>query len=442
MIHARATAVDRLLTHTRCALHHSRMFVLYEGLLYLVFALLVPVFLVVGFLRGKYLTNVAERFGRYAHAPGRHDVWLHAVSVGEVMAARPVVARLKERHPNLELVITTTTVTGQQQARRSFPSATVTYFPLDFSRSVRRFLRHHRPSILVVVETEIWPNVSRICHSQGIPLLLINGRISDRSLPRYRMFRRFLRPIFAMYRCILVRDEVDRERFEEIGAPSSSVRVTGNVKFDFEPDITPLPIEDDLLGMFGRKPVVVFGSVVESEEEAVMPLIERLNAEEACRIVIAPRKPERFEFFGGLLSAAAIPHARRSEWEARPPEARVILLDTIGELARIYRFASLAFVGGSLFPGTGGHNPIEPAAFGVPVLFGRYMSNFREIARTFLAAGGAVEVDGATALEEHVRALLADQVRRDAMGSSAAACVARNRGAAERMTEAILGALP
>ena len=418
------------------------MFVLYEGLLYLVFVLLVPAFLVVGFLRGKYLTNVAERFGKYAHAPARHDVWLHAVSVGEVMAARPVVARMLDRRPELELVVTTTTVTGQQQARRSFPMATVTYFPLDFTRSVRRFLRHHRPSVLVVVETEIWPNVSRICSSQGIPLILINGRISDRSLPRYRAFRHFLRPVLAMYRCILVRDEVDRERFEEIGAPPSRLRVAGNVKFDFDPDTTALAIESELLDLIEGKPVVVFGSVVEGEDEAIIALVERLVRDDSCRVVIAPRKPERFEFVAGLLSAAALPYARRSEWEQRPEGVRVVVLDSIGELARIYRFASVAFVGGSLFAGTGGHNPIEPAAFGVPVLFGRYMSNFREIARTFLVAGAALESDGPDDLERHVRALLDDPDRRNAMGARAAECVERSRGAAERMTDAILEALP
>lgn len=417
------------------------MFLLYEGLLYLVFGLLFPVFLIGGFLRGKYLGNFRERSGRYAYAPASHDIWLHAVSVGEVAAARPVVARILARRPDARLVVTTTTTTGQQQARRTFPSATVTYFPFDFSRSVRRFLRHHSPRVLVVVETEIWPNVSRLCADGGIPILLINGRISDRSFPRYRKARLFLRPVFRLYRCILVREELDRERFIAIGAPANRVEVAGNVKFDYDPDSTPLPFEDDLRQLAAGAPVVVFGSTVEDEDELVIPVVERLLKETDAFIVVAPRKPERFEFVAGLLAASGIAHVRRSEWAARSGGERVLLLDSIGELARTYRFATAAFVGGSLVAGTGGHNPIEPAAVGTPVVFGPHMSNFKEIARTFLESGAAIEARDPESLFQELYALITDRDERDRRSAIASQAVAKNRGAADSMAEVILEAL-
>lgn len=418
------------------------MFLLYEALLYLVFVMLLPLFLMGGFLRGKYLGNFRDRSGRYAYPASSHDIWLHAVSVGEVAAARPVMARLLERRPDLRIVVTTTTVTGQQQARRTFPSATVTYFPFDFSRSVKRFLRHHQPRALVVIETEIWPNVSRHSAESGMPVLLINGRISDRSFPRYRKVRHFLRPILRLYRCILVRETQDRDRFVAIGADPKRVEVAGNVKFDYEPDPTPLPFEDDLRRLAGGAPIIVLGSTVENEDEYVMPVVEAIVRHTKALVVLAPRKPERFEFVASMLSAAGVPHLRRSEWQSdQEVGARVLLLDSIGELARTYRLATAAFIGGSLVPGTGGHNPIEAAAVGIPVLFGPHMSNFREIARAFLTAGAAIQVDDAAAMESELLALINDPAEASRRGAIATATVAASRGAADRMADAVLEAL-
>ena len=417
------------------------MFLLYEALLYLVFVMLLPLFLMGGFLRGKYRGNFRERYGRYGYPAASHDMWLHAVSVGEVAAARPVVARLLERRPDLRLVVTTTTVTGQQQARRNFPNATVTYFPFDFSRSVRRFLRHHQPRALVVIETEIWPNVSRHSAESGMPVLLINGRISDRSFPRYKRVRRFLRPILRLYRVILVRESQDRDRFIAIGADPRRVEVAGNVKFDYEPDPAPLPFEEALRSMAAGAPIVVLGSTVETEDEVVLPVVEAIVRDTDAVVVLAPRKPERFEFVAGMLSAASVPFVRRSEWSETPPGTRVVLLDSIGELARTYRLATAAFIGGSLVPGTGGHNPIEAAAVGIPVLFGPHMSNFREIARAFLTAGAAVQVADADALEQELRLLIGDPGEARRRGALATHAVAASRGAADRMAEAVLEAL-
>lgn len=417
------------------------MFLLYEALLYLVFLMLLPLFLMGGFLRGKYLGNFRERSGHYAYPASSHDIWLHAVSVGEVAAARPVMARLLERRPDLRVVVTTTTVTGQQQARRTFPAATVTYFPFDFTRSVKRFLRHHQPRALVVIETEIWPNVSRHSAESGMPVLLINGRISDRSFPRYRRVRHLLRPILRLYRCILVREAQDRDRFIAIGADPRRIEVAGNVKFDYEPDPSPLPFERDLHRLAAGAPIIVLGSTVETEDEAVLPVIEAILRDTNAVVVLAPRKPERFEFVASMLSAASIPHVRRSEWDGNGDGVRVLLLDSIGELARTYRLATAAFIGGSLVPGTGGHNPIEAAAVGIPVLFGPHMSNFREIARAFLNAGAAVQVADAHELQSELQLLINDRTEVLRRGALATDTVAASRGAADRMADAVLEAL-
>ncbi|MGZ5494976.1 MAG: 3-deoxy-D-manno-octulosonic acid transferase, partial [Thermoanaerobaculia bacterium] len=222
------------------------MFVLYEVLLYLVFVIALPFFVLTGLLRGKYLSNFPQRMGFYRDRPGQHDVWLHAVSVGEVLAARTVVAEIQEQRPATSLVVTTTTITGQAQARRLFPDATVTYFPFDFSFSVRRFLQQHRPRVFATMETEIWPNVTRISKKQGVRLILANGRISDRSFPRYRAFRIIIGRVLRQYARILAREESDRRRFIAIGAPEAIVETSGNVKFDYEPDATPLEIDAQL----------------------------------------------------------------------------------------------------------------------------------------------------------------------------------------------------
>jgi 3-deoxy-D-manno-octulosonic-acid transferase len=418
-----------------------RMFLLYEVMLHLVFILSLPFFLVVGFIRGKYLTNFRERFGHYVHAPEAHDLWIHAVSVGEVMAARTIFDEVRAQRPATTLVLTTTTITGQQTARRLFKGATVTYFPFDFSRTVHRFLDHHSPRALLLVETEIWPNVTRIAAKRNLPILLANGRISDRSFGKYRAVRFLLGGILRLFRSFLVREELDRERFVAIGAPADRVHVAGNVKFDFTPDSTPLEIEPALLRLCARRPLFVFGSTVVGEDEMLLPLIDELRGRGSF-VVIAPRKPERFDIVDGLLADSGLRYVRRSEWDGSDDrEADVVLLDSIGELARLYRDAAGAFVGGSLLPGTGGHNPIEPAAVGVPVAFGPYMSNFREIAATFTQAGAARQVTSVGELSAFFRELLDDDAKRAELGERAQAVVAKNQGAAKRIAGATIEAL-
>ena len=231
------------------------MYVLYEVLLYLVLALGLPWFLLMGLLRGKYLANARARFGFYRGKGEEHDLWIHAVSVGETLAARSVVEEIQRQRPGTSIVFTTTTITGQAQATRLYRGATVTYFPFDFARAVRRFLEHHRPRVFATMETEIWPNVTRLARERGLRLILANARISDRSLPRYRAFRFVIRRILAKYDRILARETTDRDRFIALGAPAERIEVTGNVKFDYEPDLAPIedaPRIEALIGKGGR----------------------------------------------------------------------------------------------------------------------------------------------------------------------------------------------
>jgi len=409
------------------------MFVLYEVLLYLVLLLALPYFLLTGMLRGKYLANFPERMGFYKSPAAAHDLWIHAVSVGETLAARPVVDEILRQRPATTIVFTTTTMTGQAQARRLFPEATVTYFPFDFATSVKRFLGHHRPRVFATMETEIWPNATRLSRAQGLRLLLANGRISDRSFPRYRLARPFVASVLRQYDRILAREETDRERFIAIGAPAANVETSGNVKFDYVPDDRPLEIAPRLASLIAGRKVLVLGSTMEGEDEALIPELERFIAAHNAFVIIAPRKPERFEIVASLLSKT--PFVRRSNWVEQP--ADVLLLDTFGELARVYRFASAAFVGGSLVR-TGGHNPIEPAADGIPVSFGPHMSNFREIARTFLRDGGAREVRSASDVFAFAANMFDDASAHREMSDRARRTVEQNRGAAARTASRIV----
>ena len=284
------------------------------------------------------------------------------------------------------------------------------------------------------METEIWPNVTRLSRARGLRLILANGRLSDRSFPRYRAFRPIVRRILRSYDRVLVRDEGDRKRFVDIGAPAAAVEVTGNVKFDYAPNEQPLEIGSALDSLISGRRVLILGSTREGEEEAIIPELGRFISEKNAFVIIAPRKPERFDIVAGLLRD--IPFVRRTAIGDRRT-ANALLLDSVGELSRIYSYATVAFVGGSLVP-TGGHNPIEPAAAGVPVCFGPHMTNFREIAATFLENGAAVEVRSPAELIAFASRMYDDKAARSAYGERARKTVEQNRGAAARTAERIL----
>jgi 3-deoxy-D-manno-octulosonic-acid transferase len=420
------------------------MFLAYEVLLYLVLIIALPYFVLRGFLRGKYLANFPERMGFYRTSASEHDLWIHAVSVGETVAARPVVDEILRRRPATSIVLTTTTLTGQAQAHRSFPEATVTYFPFDFSVSVKRFLNHHQPRVLATMETEIWPNVTRLARARGIRLIMANGRISDRSFPRYRAMRWVVGRILRSYARILVREDTDRQRFLAIGAAPENVETSGNVKFDYVPDDRPLEFAPLLQEVVGKRKVLVLGSTMQGEDEVLIPALERLLLQREVFVILAPRKGERFEVVAALLATSSIAFVRRTEMgpgvaggSVTTDRPDLLLLDTFGELAKIYRYATAAFIGGSLVP-AGGHNPIEAAAAGVPVCFGPHMSNFREIASVFLRDGAAVEARGEDEVVSFAAKMLSDPAEQAAMGERARQSVARNRGAAARTATRIV----
>ena len=426
------------------------MWVLYEVLLYLVFIAGLPVFLFIGILRGKYLVNFPARLGFHKDPAARHDLWVHAVSVGETLAAKSVIAEIKRLRPSTSIVLTTTTITGQAQARRLYPDAEVTYFPFDFSFAVKRFLDRYNPRVFAAMETEIWPNVTRLSKSRGLRLILANGRISDRSFPRYRAFRPLVRRILQNYERILVREQTDYERFVDIGASPERVETTGNVKFDYEPDQTPAAVAPLVEQIIAGRKVLILGSTMEGEDEALLPEVERFVRERNAFVIIAPRRAERFEQVAGLLTTTSLRFVRRSELGggqtpssvrtgegARPPLPDVLLLDTFGELAKMYRYATAAFVGGSL-TGTGGHNPIEPAAAGVPVCFGPGMSNFREIAASFLDANAARQVGSAAEVISFAEQMFDDEKVQREFGERGRRTVLQNRGASERTARRIV----
>ncbi|HUP63817.1 MAG TPA: 3-deoxy-D-manno-octulosonic acid transferase [Thermoanaerobaculia bacterium] len=412
------------------------MFALYQALLWAVFLLLLPWFGIVGFLRGKYWSSFRERMGLGTGPAGRRDVWIQAVSVGEVTAARALVEHLRERRPDLSLVLTTTTATGQALAHRFFPADAVAYFPFDFTYSVERFLERHQPRVFVAIETEIWPNAARLAKRSGARVAIVNGRISDRSFGRYRAIRLFLRRVLAYYDMFLVRSAEDGTRYAAIGAAAHKIEVTGNLKFD----LTDLvkgegDAANEALRLADGRPILVLGSTMEGEDEALLQELSRL-ASLGVFTVIAPRKPQRFEVVAGLLATSGLSWGRRTE-AAKDQKVDVFLLDSIGELAGVYGVAKAAFVGGSLVA-RGGHNPIEPIGAGAPVAFGPHMSNFRGIAEAFLSAGAATRIKTPEELTQFVERMLVDESLRLEMIERGRRVVVENRGAAERIAAKLL----
>jgi 3-deoxy-D-manno-octulosonic-acid transferase len=425
--------------------------------------LLLPYWLVKGLRQGKYLSNLRERLGLSfaaldklpADRPGA--IWIHAVSVGELLSCIGLTRRLKQAYPNRPLVVSTTTITAQSLARERLQFAdALFYFPLDWSFSVRRVLHAVRPSLVVVLETEIWPNFLREARSQNIPVLFVSGRISDRSFARYQrhlakfgfFLRPFLRAALRNASAFLMQSEKDAERIRALGAPAERVSVSGNLKYDMElPGATPLSswLEAEARRQ-GRSPIVIAGSVVATEEPLALIAFGVVQGEHPnALLVLAPRKPERFEAAAEFIHESRRKFIRRSELPLtgdaqRVPAATngtisrdvtVILLDSIGELASLYRLADGAFVGGSLVP-SGGHNILEPAAFGKIPVFGPSMENFAEIAARFVSADAAIQVESPEDAGVAWIELLRNPERRRKMGENAKRLVDNSRGATDR----------
>jgi 3-deoxy-D-manno-octulosonic-acid transferase len=440
------------------------VYFIYSLLMGLAALVLAPYWLVQGLRHGKYLSNLGQRLGfsfpGLAKLPVTRPgaIWIHAVSVGEALSSVTLARRLKERYPDRPLIVSTTTITGQTLARERMPFAdAVIYFPLDWSFGVRRALRAVKPAIVVVLETEIWPNFLRDTERAGVPVVFVSGRISDRSFLRYQTYLRrfggFLKPFLkdALRRAsaFLMQSEKDAERVRYLGAPADRVSVSGNLKYDLElPAATPisnwLKIEAERRG---RSPIIVAGSVVANEEPLALIAFGTLQGEfPKALLVLAPRKPERFEAAATHIeesrrkfirrSMLGVPSAADHSWTVSsngsiPDDVTVVLLDSIGELASVYAVADGAFVGGSLVP-SGGHNILEPAAFGKIPVFGPSMENFAEIASRFVAAGAAIQVESPEDAGVAWIELLREPERLRRMGDVAQQLVEGSRGATER----------
>src|SRR6185295_3250937 len=379
------------------------MYVAYSLLTLAVFIVVSPYFLYQAIRYKKYIGSLRQRLGFLPisfNFDGEASIWIHAVSVGEVLTARALAADLKERYPRLRLFLSTTTIAGQQVARRNVQHVDgVFYFPFDWAFIVRRTLNLVKPRLFIMMETEIWPNLLHVCRKRGVKTVVINGRISERSYPRYRLVRPFFRRVLDDVDRFCMQSEESARRLVALGADAARVTVTGSLKFDSVQ--RPMPSShgrprDRVLRFFrvsANRTVIVAGSTVKGEEAAVLRAFARVKTTlPSALCVLAPRQPERFGEVERLARDAGFVVTRRTELPIdAEPRADVIVLDTIGELAQLYQLATAVFVGGSLAD-HGGHNILEPAVFGKPIVVGPHMQNFKEIADAFLSNDAAIQV--------------------------------------------------
>ena len=409
------------------------MLLIYTALLYMA----APVVFALTAWRGirdpAYRDRLGERFGLTALRGDGSAIWVHAVSVGEVQAAAPIIRALRQRHPQRTLIVTTTTPTGAQRVRALFTDTVQhAYLPYDLPGAVNRFLDRVRPQQAIVMETEIWPNLYRACARRGIPIALASARLSEKSVRRYRRFARVFGP--ALRGLIIgAQTPTDAQRFAAIGADASHVHVTGNIKFDIE---VPAQVQVDGAALrsnsFASRKVWVAGSTHAGEEDQVLEAHRRLlKAHPDALLILVPRHPNRFDQVRTWLDGSSMRFVSRSRREPVNAGIEVLLADTLGELLMFYAAADVAFVGGSLVP-IGGHNLLEPAALAKPILTGPHNANGQDIAQLLFADGAAQEVHSSDELAAAVAKLFAYPERRREMGEKAQAIVAANRGALAR----------
>ncbi len=409
--------------------------VAYAALLYA----LLPAQLLRLWWRGRrlpgYRRRWRERLALAGPLPLQPRIWLHAVSVGETLAAAPLIRALLEDHPGHRLLVTTTTPTGSAQVQRLFGERVEhRYFPWDLPDVVHRFLDHTRPRLFIVMETELWPNVFRQCRRRGIPVLVVNARLSARSFAGYRRLRPLLRPTLRAVDTIAAQGQDDADRFLCLGAPHRRVAVYGNLKFDLDlPDETVQAGRTLRQALGGQRPVWIAAST-HPDEEAVMLAAHRalLARRPDALLILVPRHPERFDGVARLCAGAGLAVARRSRGEAVTAATRVYLGDTMGELLLLYGAADVAVVGGSFVP-VGGHNPLEPAAHALPILTGPHIANFRDIYQALFRQQAALTVRDAEQLAARLGELLADPPRRAVLGQHARALLSAHRGTRDRL---------
>ncbi|MBB5339765.1 3-deoxy-D-manno-octulosonic acid transferase [Tunturiibacter gelidoferens] len=423
------------------------MMVIYSSLLLAVLVVVAPYWLVRMATSGRYRAGLRQRLGLvskglHASAAGRSVVWVHAVSVGEVMAATQLIRELKQRLPGWLVAVSTTTETGQRLAKERLPDSPVFYLPLDLKFSVRKYLRVLQPKMLVLMESELWPRLIAECTRDGMPVVVVNARISDRSFPRYMRLRRLWRPFLEMIALFLAQSTETADRLIKIGASETRVRVTGNLKYDVQAR-TDNEMTKRIASILSGTRLVVAGSTLAGEEETLLatwPAIRQAIPD--ASLLIAPRHKDRFEEVLQLIRRSGTPFLQCSQLTQNPNPVvggTILLLDTIGDLASVYGLASVAFIGGSLVP-KGGHNPLEPAQFGVPVLMGPSFENFREIVKTMQEAE-AIRIVANEKLAETLIAMLQDEAASRALGERGRAVFEAQAGAAARTAQAVVSLL-
>ncbi|HEY7160422.1 MAG TPA: 3-deoxy-D-manno-octulosonic acid transferase [Acidobacteriota bacterium] len=393
------------------------MRILYSLIYTLAFLVILPYFLIAGLIRRKYFTSAPQRFGFIPQRSAEPSIWIHTVSVGEFLAAKPLIRKIQEKYPNIPLFISTTTITGQKLAAELLPDRTF-YFPFDWRWCVRRIFQSINPCLILIFETEIWPNFLWEAHDQKIPVILINGRISDRSFSRYRFARKLI-PGFT--ECWMQSIE-DASRMKQIEKDPKRIRVMGNIKFEYQPQ-TLSPSLGRLIENWKRTSLLLIaGSTMPGEEEILLDSFKTLRSDLQLKMLIAPRHPERFNEVVELIQQMGLEVNRRSENESA--DTPIMILDTIGELAAVYEIGDLVFIGGTLR--YHGHNPIEPAYYGKAIVSGPEYKNFRAVFEEFLSNHAIIVTEDITST---IRDLANDSERRKALGNSARELVQKNQGA-------------
>jgi len=398
----------------------------------------------------RYRTGFKQRAGFLPfelrkRLQGKRPIWLHAVSVGEVNASLPLIKGIKERYPDVEMVISTVTATGNRTARDKVrETENIIFFPFDYSAIVRRVIEEIQPRLFITIETEIWPNFLRVLCRKNVPALVLNGRISNRSFGRYRMVRIFMRNVLSCISFFGMQTEKDAERIVQIGAEKDRVRVTGNIKFD-----APLPVSgkgEDLrvsLGLAEGEEIMIAGSTHPGEEKRILAVYKRIKREYPHFVlVIAPRHIERTRDIEELIKGEGFIPIRRTSSECRPPASSgqsdsILILDTFGELSGLYGISTLVFVGGSFVPGIGGHNVLEPAVYKKPVFYGPFMDNFSEIANVMRIKGGGIQVRDEDEFVSKAGEILIDREKYRELGEKSYTTVKENQGSLYQCLEAV-----
>jgi 3-deoxy-D-manno-octulosonic-acid transferase len=426
------------------------MFFIYSLLLTLGFIALLPRFLYDALRRGKYTSGFRERMGGFPPLQETEPViWLHCVSVGETQAARPLVQQLQNRFPDHKLVVSTITLTGQTLARNVFKNsaARIIYFPFDWGFTTGRSLLRIKPAAVLLMETEIWPGFIRKCKEHGIPVAIVNGRISERSFRRYRLGRPFISRVLSMVDIAVMQSSEDAERLQQLGMAPSKVFTSGNLKFDVGASVISESVSTQLRSLLGSssRPLLVAASTHAPEERILIDAFQQLRQSSSKEpvMLIAPRHPERFAEVESMMSASGLKYVRRTEFRGpTDSDVNLVLLDTIGELPAVYEFASIVFVGGSIAR-AGGHNILEAAVVGSCIVTGAHTFNFKAIIRTFLDQDALLqlpplsETNAPSELAQLFLSLLEDAPRRQQLKERAHAVVEANLGATERTIKLI-----